>query len=65
MAEQNTEIAKLNNNLREYKQKYLDMKKRELRTNESHMHNPLLKPVQKAGPKFAGGGFNLKSYKIA
>jgi len=64
MAEQNVEIAKLNNNLREYKQKYLDMKKRELR-NEPHLHNPLLKPVQKAGPKFAGGGFNLKSYKIA
>ena len=65
MAEQNVEIAKLNNNLREYKQKYLDMKKRELRANEPHLHNPLLKPVQKAGPKFAGGGFNLKSYKIA
>lgn len=64
MTEQNAEIVKLNKNLRDYKQKYLDMKKRELRSNEANILEPLLKPVPKPGPKFAGGGFNLKSYKI-
>ena len=64
MASQNVEIEKLNADLREYKQKYLEMKKRQQREAQPLIHEAMIKPTRKDGPKFAGGGFNLKSYKI-
>jgi len=64
MASQNVEIAKLNADLRDYKQKYLELKKREQREAQPLIHEAMIKPTRKDGPKFAGGGFNLKSYKI-
>jgi len=64
MASQNVEIEKLNADLRDYKQKYLELKKREQREAQPLIHEAMIKPTRKDGPKFAGGGFNLKSYKI-
>lgn len=65
MASQNVEISKLNSDLRDYKAKYLELKKRQQRENQPVIHEALIKPTRKDGPKFAGGGFNLKSYNIA
>merc|ERR1712147_229239 len=64
MASQNVEIEKLNADLRDYKQKYLELKKRAQREAQPMIHEAMIKPTRKDGPKFAGGGFNLKSYKI-
>lgn len=62
MSEQETEIGRISNELKEVKLKYLEMKKNEaLARNQRHI--PAGKPPKpNTEPKlrFAGGGFNLK-----
>jgi hypothetical protein len=63
MSVQNTEISRLNLDLRGFKQKYLELKKKEQRGAATQLPGKPTRTIE--GPKFAGGGFNLKSYKIA
>ena len=79
MSVQNTEITRLNSDLRGkslsvriirlrlshlgFKQKYLELKKKEQRGAATQLPGKPTRTIE--GPKFAGGGFNLKSYKIA
>ena len=61
MSEQEGEIGRLNSELKECKQKYLELKKHEMaqRTRQS-AEQAANKPPRADGPRFTGGGFNLK-----
>jgi len=60
MSEQESEISRLNSELKECKQKYLELKKHELAQRTRQTNETAIKPPRADGPRFTGGGFNLK-----
>jgi len=60
MSEQESEIGRLNTELKECKQKYLELKKHELAQRKRQPSECISKPARTDGPRFTGGGFNLK-----
>merc|ERR1711937_847144 len=59
MSEQESEIGRLNSELKECKQKYLELKKHELAQRKRQTSESISKPARADGPRFTGGGFNL------
>ena len=60
MSAQEGEISRLNSELKECKQKYLELKKHEMAQRTRQSHDTSIKPPRADCPRFTGGGFNLK-----